>query len=206
MHYDRVSQERLLRIWGKICKCKVLIDKKCYMFSVTGKENVLIIYRKENDINLKPNDVLSISIIDNAVYAFKTRVRFVKEDVMTYYRLELPKEGIRIQKRKGFRLEKEIALSYKENDSIKDALIKNISAGGVGVAHEEPIDANSEIGLKFKLDDNVLNLKGVVKHSRKEEEGFFTGINFTDIKDSEQEMIMKFVFKETNNTRRRLFN
>lgn len=114
MNYERVSQKRLLKIWGKISKCKVLIDKKCYMFSITGKENVLIIYRKENDIDLKPGDVLPISIIEDTVYAFKTRVKSVKEDFLTYYRLELPKEGIRIQRRKDFRLEVDIPLSYKE--------------------------------------------------------------------------------------------
>lgn len=196
---ERISQEKLIRVWQKSTRCEVLIGEECYSFATDFNKNSLIIFKKSENLLIRPGETVCVKIILNAIYVFKTKVRSIKEGIITYYRLDIPKTAIRIQRRNSFRLNIEFPVKYKQGNKIKNALVKDISASGLKMLHEDLIRPGTEVKIKLALRGNTLTLKGIVRHSLRIEKGFLSGLEFINIEEAEKEMVTRFIFEAERN-------
>lgn len=200
--YEKVSQKKLLRIWEDITNCQVLIGKNCYNLATGSGSSSIYVYKRDINLPVKPGDSVVIKIIHDTIYIFKTIVRSIERSIMTYYRLELPEEGIRIQRRDDFRLSVELPARYKEDGKFpKKGIVRDVSAGGLGISHEEPMDIGNKIIVELNLDGNLLVLGGVVRRSYKTPSSYLTGIEFNNVKSQDKEIIVKYIFDETRRRR-----
>lgn len=150
---------------------------------------------------LKPGDVVQVKLIHEAVYLFETQIRSADS---TFYYLDTPRECKRIQRRGSFRLDVDVPVYYREKGKkSQKATVKDLSAGGFKMYHEEPIRVNSTIELEIQLGGDVVPTKGMVKRSEKTLNGFSSGVKFIDISKEKQETIIKYLFEEERKRRQR---
>ncbi len=101
-------------------------------------------------------------------------------------------EGRRKQR---FSLQMLIELSYNKENFI-DASGIDISSVGIGCKSGNPLSlSNTYLMMKLFVDGNeeIIECEGMVIYSRKSDDYYRSGINFTDFKDSGKEKLDKFL-------------
>lgn len=99
----------------------------------------------------------------------------------------------------------DVSVSYLNNDGNKMSLLtqsKDLSGGGISLVindHKIPFEEESTVGLKFVLDDLMLDMSGVVIWLNREidcngQKRIVAGINFTCISEEIRKMIIRAVY------------
>ncbi|NLU36651.1 MAG: hypothetical protein GXX01_06510 [Clostridiales bacterium] len=158
---------------------------------------------------------------DGKVYMFNSRVLEYIIDRIPLYKLSLPDEFIRIQRRNYIRLVKTIPVKFwnatKEieilleekswqevinNASIqgKSGIILDISGGGANLSFSEPLEEGDHLYIYIQIENLKIWVKGeVVRRYTKildHAVAYHHGIKFIDISEEKRDKIIGFVFKK----------
>lgn len=109
--------------------------------------------------------------------------------------------------RKYPRVETRNVVSYvcldKKGDEIGEGMGEtlNISQGGILLKSTSPIESEFVLLMSIDLENNIMEIKGKVAHSKKGNSGKYeTGISFLGTRDENVQIIKKFV--KTYHTRK----
>lgn len=136
----------------------------------------------------------------NSYYTFKTKViSREKENQISLYRLELPYDIKKVQRRDYVRIDlvENVFVKPKEEkeDKWSEALILNLSGGGMRVSVTENFAPGEKIFIKLLIDDDKLQVTGrVVREIEKRGNSQIYGVQFVDIQDIARDKIIKKVF------------
>lgn len=158
-------------------------------------------------------DVLINCVADNGVYEFRTRVHEVRREPLYQVVLAIPDgEEIRhLQRREFVRLDYHLKVQYQilgEGDgqsSIKsprrEAFTKNISGNGICLIMNERVSRNTRLDIYLPLFEGKppIYLMGEVVRSDEAPDGserknFNIGIRYIEIRLTDQDRIVKFIF------------
>jgi len=96
------------------------------------------------------------------------------------------------EKRKSIRIESDQFISFKVYDGQKRicnegmALAKDVSKSGVLLENRSGFDVGSDVDLAIALSEEILNVKGIVRNSKKvSDNAFQIGIEFSEITEEE---------------------
>jgi len=143
-------------------------------------------------------------------YGFESKVEGYQGDYASQMILTCPKEILRLQRRKYFRVAVDIPVtcripggSIHDPEGVFPGTIQNISAGGVLVETEKEISIGSEILLFFSLDqdmdlDDIPSrvVRGGIIEKTKKDLLYEYGIEFYNIHGRLRDAIMRFVFNQ----------
>lgn len=143
----------------------------------------------------------------NSYYTFKTKViSREKEGQISLYKLELPYDVSKIQRRdyvrvdlvenvfiKSIREEEE-----KEKENWSKALILNLSGGGMRISAIDKFVEEEKIAIKLFLgEDDEIELNGkVIREIEKRENSQIYGVQFVDVGNIARDKIIKRVFSQ----------
>ncbi|MDU5109261.1 MAG: PilZ domain-containing protein [Clostridium sp.] len=204
------------------CVIDILFENNVYKSTIQDvKAEEFLIAVPINDgifLTLNEGDELQQIIYDGNgnVFGYKSKVlgRYVEEE-KPYYRLSLPYSITKIQRRDYVRVdivqiinyvnEKEIETELKENskkaevikkEKYKNAMILDLSGGGMRVKIKDPIKLNDTIVASLKYEDEEIEVKGeVIRITKAEDRSFVCGVTFVNISNSTREKIIRTVFK-----------
>lgn len=204
------------------CVIDILFENNIYKSTIQDvKEEEFLIAVPVNDgifLTLNEGDELQQIIYDGSgnVFGYKSKVlgRYVEEE-KPYYRLSFPYSITKIQRRDYVRVdivqiinyvnEKELEDDLKENskeakviikENYKDAMLLDLSGGGMRVKINDSINLNDTIVVSLKYEDEEIEIKGkVIRITKNEDRSFVCGVTFVDISNAIREKIIKTVFK-----------
>ena len=132
------------------------------------------------------------------IYKYTTTVlgRIV-ENGMPFYKLSLPFNIEKIQRRDYVRVNmiNEITYMTEDSDDIKKGLILDLSGGGARIKIKEKLSKNDIILVNLNLEGSSLSLKGqIVRVDLTETKEYICGVRFTNISESMKEKIIRLVF------------
>lgn len=135
-------------------------------------------------------------------YEAQAHITWVSRDG-SEYRFEIGNEFKFVQRREFFRLTNPqiSALCIIHSEPVTDVKITDISGGGIGLVidRERPIKHDTLIELTVTLSDIGTihaNARASYVSTAKEAEGYFVGARFSKIAKADRAKIMKFVFAE----------
>ncbi len=150
-------------------------------------------------------------------YGFSTRVRGYGRDRVVLLLLARPREILRLQRRKYFRVPVEIPVDFRVREdssaetSLLSGVIRNISSGGVLLmVSQDAVPEGKELRLTFSLNSEISLTEIPGKIVRVEEtrpgKKYEYGVEFIDVHNRLRDIIMRFVFSreiELNRLKRR---
>lgn len=191
----------------------ILWEEEIYKSSVQDitENEILITIPVSDSIYLTLNEGVEIEQFfydkKGNFYTYKTKVigRYT-EKAIPFYRVSKPYNIKKIQRRDYFRVNVVQIINYiKEVDLQKDirseenyenALLLDLSGGGMRVKAKEKLDFNDSIISNLNYEDEKIIVKGrVVRIEKTEDKRYIYGIAFRDIDNSTREKIIKIVFK-----------
>lgn len=126
-----------------------------------------------------------------------------------------PTDVRRVQRRQSFRLPlllvpTEILVKVEDNvwEAVPDALILDISAGGLRLTSRQPMAVGTEMRVRFQLplDNREIAATGVVVRScdlgQRELRRYQMGVHFLHIRRGDQDAICRFIFRRQAEMRR----
>lgn len=181
---------------------------RCRIKSFSGERMVALLPTEVTDAaDLIPGTKVKISYIDNtAVYSFYSEVIIVGNGNPLTVTLGKPVNLSRIQRRNFVRLDirlKVISNKIDEESEIESftATTIDISGGGIlfGCNAELSVGQNLEATV-FLSDNQTVAANGrvvrVIENSASSKHRFSIGFEFTSIKESERDKIIKFIFNQ----------
>ncbi|AGL01639.1 flagellar brake protein [Desulfoscipio gibsoniae] len=175
----------------------------------TGMETISIAipYNKERPLVLYQNEIIRVRVVaKNASFMFSTQVIGLVMDKIKLYQLAYPKEIIRIQQRKHFRLQvisMDVEYACQEDKSkYNKGTVIDISGGGMKLAVSKKIRKHERLLLKFNLPlqnkPELIQVKAIVVRSEKAEpdrEIYHLGLKYENITYKEQDLIVRYIFE-----------
>ncbi|MGC8778223.1 MAG: flagellar brake protein [Candidatus Caldatribacteriaceae bacterium] len=134
---------------------------------------------------------------DNEVFFFRCRVKNrVKKGSIAYLVFDIPAEVIRKQRREYVRFNVALPVLLKKGEVTLEAVTKNVSGGGM-LVHLDDKKAALEVEEEvfFSLHMNGGEILGKAKVVRRDEPHLY-GFCFTTISDKDREEIIKYIFKQ----------
>ncbi|MDV4149686.1 PilZ domain-containing protein [Clostridium sp. AL.422] len=141
------------------------------------------------------------------LFTYKTKVlgRYIEKKI-PFYRLNKPYDIKRVQRRDYVRVnivqiisylkETDLEIDIKGKDNCENALLLDLSGGGMKIKVKEELSVNDTIISNLTYDSEKISVKGrVVRIEKTEDRKYIYGINFDDIDNSTREKIIKTVFK-----------
>lgn len=133
---------------------------------------------------------------DNEVFYFRCQVKDrAKKGNIAYLILPIPAEVVRKQRREYVRFNVALPVILKKEDKTLKATTKNVSGGGMLVYLEEKVPLEVQEEVFFSLSMNGQDVMGKAELVRKEDPHLY-GFRFTTISDKDREMIVKYIFKQ----------
>lgn len=119
------------------------------------------------------------------------------------YKISLPKEAKKVQRRNYVRVNMLHPIKYIKGDSgnlndkkMLPALLLDLSGGGMRIKLREELYKGDIISAKLNLDELEINVKGKVVRKEKCDDGrFIYGISFWQLDNMSRESIIRSVFK-----------
>ena len=140
---------------------------------------------------------------EGCTYSFECEFIGFSDSSNALWEISLPTNMRRIQRRKHVRLSITLDIIIKvidERKKIITTFTKDISAGGVQVVLEEPLDDDLDVDICLPLTDEfVVETKGKIVRVifPKTLRGMMTtAIKFSEIPDEKQEQITKYIFQK----------
>lgn len=137
----------------------------------------------------------------NNIFKYNSKIlgRLV-ENGMAFYRLSMPYNIEKIQRRDYVRVDilNEITYISAENideGNIKKALMLDLSGGGAKIKVKDKLSKGDTILINLSLEEVNLNIKGkVVRADLTEDKHYICGIAFLGMEESVKEKIIRLVF------------
>lgn len=156
----------------------------------------------------KGDEVIVWITVDNARYAFKSMVLDKKkEDDIRYIVLKKPQKVTTSERRNFVRLKKLLPIKYeiitdeiKNNwqniEPAKKTFMLDISGKGISLSFEKALsrDVLMVLAIPLEINDITLKVLGKVVRSEKSDDYYKLGINFINISEKQEDLIMKYVF------------
>ncbi|MFZ5646600.1 MAG: flagellar brake protein [Bacillota bacterium] len=168
-------------------------------------------------LQARVGDLLTVRLPGDAhCFEFTTKVKGLKIDNVPLYVLSYPSEIKRVQLRQHVRLDVLLDVEYclPPKPSEKQRYIKattlNISAGGMKLSVPEPVSEGSIIMVKFdltvkgtahsfQLESKVVRVQAI---EYKKDKFYHIGLQFTNISNSQKDIIYQFIFGRMAELRR----
>lgn len=176
---DKVYKSRIQSVNDKEIYIDIPLHNNEYLILNKGDDIYLIKYGNEGSVY-----ELSCKVIDRKI-----------EGNIRLYRLSEPYDIKKIQRRNYVRVETIRGIKCFRKDEEFNALILDLSGGGMKIKSNKKLEMDEEIVSFIKTDDGEFMVKG--KIIRVEETSFnqySLGIEFVDIEERTREKIIKLVF------------
>ncbi|BDG59373.1 flagellar brake protein [Caldinitratiruptor microaerophilus] len=150
----------------------------------------------------------------HAMYVFDTRVLQRTGGLIPTLDLALPTHYERVQRRDWVRLDARLPARYARVEPVeldgpqppppRKTRTVDISGGGVALYLAEPLDPGTLVDVFIDLPDTqVVATAEVVRIIRSEPEGYLAGLRFVDIRERDRTAIMRYIFQEQRERRRK---
>ena len=160
-------------------------------------------------LTLKTGEEIELVYYDNGenIFRFKCRViNRIKENNISYYSITLPYDVIKIQRRNYVRVDtvqviKNIKKYEKEtngqaDDKISNALLLDLSGGGMRIKLREKLEKSDVISAKIGSENEEVLIKGkIVRVDITEDKRYIYGISFEELDNRTREKIIQIVFR-----------
>ncbi|MBU3105293.1 flagellar brake protein [Clostridium gasigenes] len=160
-------------------------------------------------LTLKTGEEIELVYYDNGenIFSFKCRViNRIKENNISYYSITLPYDVIKIQRRNYVRVDtvqviKNIKKYEKEtngqaDDKISNALLLDLSGGGMRITLREKLEKSDVISAKIGSENEGVLIKGkIVRVDITEDKRYIYGISFQELDNRTRERIIQIVFR-----------
>nr|WP_253197790.1 PilZ domain-containing protein [Clostridium gasigenes] len=160
-------------------------------------------------LTLKTGEEIELVYYDNGenIFSFKCRViNRIKENNISYYSITLPYDVIKIQRRNYVRVDtvqviKNIKKYEKEtngqaDDKISNALLLDLSGGGMRIKLREKLEKSDVISAKIGSKNEEVLIKGkIVRVDITEDKRYIYGISFEELDNRTRERIIQIVFR-----------
>ncbi|NKF06961.1 PilZ domain-containing protein [Clostridium gasigenes] len=160
-------------------------------------------------LTLKTGEEIELVYYDNGenIFSFKCRViNRIKENNISYYSITLPYDVIKIQRRNYVRVDtvqviKNIKKYEKEtngqaDDKISNALLLDLSGGGMRIKLREKLEKGDVISAKIGSENEGVLIKGkIVRVDITEDKRYIYGISFQELDNRTRERIIQIVFR-----------
>nr|WP_207720965.1 PilZ domain-containing protein [Clostridium gasigenes] len=160
-------------------------------------------------LTLKTGEEIELVYYDNGenIFSFKCRViNRIKENNIAYYSITLPYDVIKIQRRNYVRVDtvqviKNIKKYEKEtngqaDDKISNALLLDLSGGGMRIKFREKLEKSDVISAKIGSENEEVLIKGkIVRVDITEDKRYIYGISFEELDNRTRERIIQIVFR-----------
>lgn len=167
-------------------------------------------------LSLRTNDILELNSYSNGKY-FNFHCEVIergRENNIIYYKLSSPYKVKEIQRRDFVRVDFLNIVEFKkiskennneETDSFKEALMIDLSGGGMRFKTKEKLQKYDEVILEFKLNDkiNCLNAK-IIRLEKTDRNEYIYGVKFINISENKREKVIKEIFNIMRKQRERL--
>lgn len=138
-------------------------------------------------------------------------------DNISLLKVKLAGDIEKVQRRQFFRIKCLLPVKYRYSEQpgnvskaedFKNALVKDISGGGLCIATEENVEINKTLELTLSLDNkNQMIFEGKVvrvsKEYRTQKYKYEIGISYAKISDKDREEIIRFIFSEQRKLRQK---
>ncbi|MFL0246763.1 flagellar brake protein [Candidatus Clostridium stratigraminis] len=140
---------------------------------------------------------------ENDIYKFYSVVTDRQTDRIPLILIEIPKEVVKIQRRRFVRVplicDIEYFMERTKSVSLKPfkAIMIDLSGGGMKIKLSEEVKLGSKIVTHIPLGNEKLILKGEVVRIDKDEDKkkSICGVSFTDLDERKREKLIRFIFK-----------
>lgn len=137
----------------------------------------------------------------NNIYKYKCKIigRLV-ENNMSFYRLSIPYNIEKIQRRDYVRVDILNEISYisakaLDTSDVKKGLILDLSGGGAKIKIKDRLEKNEVILISISLEGFNLSIKGkIIRADLTEDKDYICGVSFFGLEDSIKEKIIRLVF------------
>lgn len=194
-------------------RVEVIKDEKAYKSLIVDiQDDFLKINLPVNDGNylmLHSNEKIEMNsyLDDGRCYKFYTTIiSRGKENNIIYYKMSLPFDIEKIQRRNFFRVDLTNIVEYKkitlveeedfDNIPYKKGVMVDLSAGGLKLKIREKIKNGDLLLVKMKLNETEMDLKcDIVRIQDTEDKEQLCGLRFIDIVPAQSELIVSELFK-----------
>ena len=191
----------------------VLWEENVYKATIQDiKESEILITIPVNDgiyLTLKNESEIEQIFYDEKgnVFNYKTKVigRYIEKDI-PFYRLTKPYNIRKIQRRDYVRVnvvqvinyikESDLQKDIKTEDNYENALLLDLSGGGMRIKAKEKLENNDVVIGNLKYENEKINVKGkIIRIEKTEDKRYIYGVSFIDMNKSTREKIIRTVFK-----------
>ena len=194
-------------------RIEVIVDEKSYKALIIDIEddNIKINIPVCNDeyLMLYKDDKIEINsyLDDGKCFNYYCNVISKgKDNNVIYYKLTLPYDVRRIQRRNFFRVNLLEEVTYKnitnktekeiEELPYKSGIMIDLSGGGLKVRTKEKLKGNDIIVMRIKMTGIEVKLKGqIVRIEASMDNNFLYGVKFLDITEMESDRIIRELFE-----------
>lgn len=173
---------------------------------VNTEKNILKIYNintKDNIISLKKGEKLHITKeLGSTIFFFHTNFLFIEKSKFAYLNLDLPLEIEKMQRREFYRLDVNVKVSIKKENTndceFYLGITSDLSGNGLSVDLDAVLDLGDVVSINFSLieDIGVDEIYGkVVRVAKGELLPHRYGIEFIDLELSMKEKIIAYIFQ-----------
>lgn len=172
--------------------------------------------RRSTIIHVNLNTILGISYFKEGKgkFSFKALVTGKSEKGIYKLKIERLDDIVKIQERDFFRLsqslkvEKKFKVKDKKEDIVLEEICRtsDISGGGVKIFSNYKHQENDQFMLTFNIDNREINILGEavrVSESNRNDYSYEIGVKFLNIDNSERETIIRYIFEQQRELRKK---
>ena len=176
---DKVYKSKIQSINDEAIYIDIPLHNNEYLILKKGDDIHLIKYGNEGNVY-----ELSCKVIDREI-----------EGNVRLYKLSEPYNIKKIQRRNYVRVETIRGIRCFRKDEEFDALILDLSGGGMKVKSNKKLEINEDIVSFIKTDDDEFRVRGkIIRVEETSFDQYSLGIEFVDIEERTREKIIKLVF------------
>lgn len=194
-------------------RIEVVVDEKSYKALIIDIEDdnikINIPVRNDEYLMLYKDDKIEINSYLDEGKCFNYYCNVIskgKDNNVIYYKLTLPYDVRRIQRRNFFRVNLLEDVTYKnitnktekeiEELPYKSGIMIDLSGGGLKVKTKEKLKGNDIIVMRIKMTSIEVKLKGqIVRIETAIDNNFLYGVKFLDITEMESDRIIRELFE-----------
>lgn len=171
-------------------------------------------------VKLPVNEIYTfVFITDKRMFKYNGKItKYININKFNFMIIELLSEGEKIQRREFFRfncmlplkfqkLEQEETIDSDKDTTLLKGIIKDIGGGGIRFLSDESLKEGDKIKCLIKLKDDYIIVLGKLLYKEKFPRSVYVyqyRIKFINIKQEDQEKIIRFIFEEQRRLARKL--
>lgn len=149
----------------------------------------------------KDDEIRAIIYNEKTAMLYKVKFKIIKRKVennLKLYKLTMPYEVKKLQRRNYVRVDvtKDIKYKTKGGSVYLDALVLDLSGGGMKIKVDKKLELDDKIELIVELDGKFAKIKGEVRRVSRDEKDrkYIIGYEFTEIAEVVRDKIVEIVF------------